>query len=34
MEDIFEQLHYEFVTSEDFIKYLSELYEYSNYINS
>jgi hypothetical protein len=29
MEDIFEQLHQEFINSEEFIKYLKELDEYS-----
>jgi hypothetical protein len=29
MEDIFEQLHQEFINSEDYIKYLKELDEYS-----
>jgi hypothetical protein len=28
MEDIFEQLHQEFINSEEFIKYLKELDEY------
>jgi hypothetical protein len=28
MEDIFEQIHQEFITSEDFIKYLIELNSY------
>jgi hypothetical protein len=29
MEDIFEELHEEFINSEDYIKYLKELDEYS-----
>jgi len=29
MEDIFEQLHQEFINSEDYIKYLKELDEHS-----
>jgi hypothetical protein len=29
MEDNFEQLHQEFINSEEFIKYLKELDEYS-----
>jgi hypothetical protein len=29
MEDIFEQLHQEFINSEEYIKYLKELDEYS-----
>jgi hypothetical protein len=29
MEDIFEQLHQEFINSEEFINYLKELDEYS-----
>lgn len=28
MEDIFEELHYEFINSEDFIQYLNELENY------
>jgi len=30
MEDVFYELHYEFINSEDFIVYLKELNEYSN----
>jgi hypothetical protein len=29
MDDIFEQLHQEFIESEDYIKYLKELDSYS-----
>lgn len=29
MEDIFQELHEEFINSEDYIKYLKELDEYS-----
>jgi hypothetical protein len=30
MEDIFEQIHYEFITSEDYIVYLKILEEQKN----
>jgi hypothetical protein len=28
MEDIFEQLHYEFTNSEDYFQYIKEMFEY------
>lgn len=28
MEDIFEQLHYDFINSEDYFQYMKEFFEY------
>jgi len=28
MEDIFEQQHYEFISSEDYFQYIKEMFEY------
>ena len=32
MEDVFEQQHYEFINSEEFITYIKEMFEYEEKI--